>query len=218
MIVVEKKEEEEVEEFKMAVKQTKKEDYSIFEFVDTHNSIVNAFRRTILDDVETFAIEDVKVIKNDSPLFEETIAHRLGLIPLKSDEKKNYVRLEDDPAGEIGSAKSIIKFKLKQSMPGYVYSEKLESDNPNVICSYDKIPVTKLINEGDILEVEAKAILGTGKEHSKWSPAHTYLKEVSKNKIHLIVEGFGQLDEKNIFNESIDILISKIEELEAGVK
>ena len=56
------------------------------------------------------------------------------------------------------------------------------------------------------------AILGKGRVHSEWSPAHSYLKE-ENNKISLIIEPFGQLDGKTVYNKSIDILIEKIDKL-----
>ncbi|MCK5410027.1 MAG: DNA-directed RNA polymerase subunit D, partial [Candidatus Heimdallarchaeota archaeon] len=45
----------------------------------------NALRRLALAEVPSLVIEDVYVLRNTSPLFDEFIAHRLGLIPLKYD-------------------------------------------------------------------------------------------------------------------------------------
>ena len=40
----------------------------------------NAFRRVILSEVPTMAVDEVIFLENDSPLFDELIAHRLGLL------------------------------------------------------------------------------------------------------------------------------------------
>ena len=47
----------------------------------------NAIRRAAIDDVHTMAVEVVEFRKNSSALFDETVAHRIGLMPLKTDAK-----------------------------------------------------------------------------------------------------------------------------------
>lgn len=210
MINVELKEEKEVEEYKSFKMVTLKVEgnYTIVEFKDTHNSIVNAIRRTILDDVPTFAIEDVEIVRNESPLYDETIAHRLGLIPLKTDLSSYEFRKE----GELGSALNEVKMTLSQDEQGYVYSGSIKSDDPAIVPVDTQIPVTKLF-ESKSIELNAKAILGTGREHAKWAPAHAYLRE-NKNSLELVIEPFGQLELKELYNKAIDILITKVEDLE----
>ena len=46
----------------------------------------NALRRICLNGVPIFAIDTVDVIENSSVLADEGLAHRLGMIPLKTDE------------------------------------------------------------------------------------------------------------------------------------
>src|SRR3989344_1750302 len=50
-------------------------------------AFVNAIRRCIINEVPTMAIEDVEIRKNSSILYDEMVAHRLGLVPLKTDLK-----------------------------------------------------------------------------------------------------------------------------------
>ncbi len=45
----------------------------------------NALRRLCLNEVPVFAIDTVDVIENSSVLPDEGLAHRLGLVPLKTD-------------------------------------------------------------------------------------------------------------------------------------
>ena len=184
----------------------KLKDGASINFSGVHNTIINSIRRTILDDVETMAIEDVEIMKNESPLYDEVIALRLGLIPLKTDLKSYKKRI-----GDLGDASCEVKFTLdKTGESEYVYSGDLKSSDPNIIPVFDNMPITKLFY-GKAIKLKAISILGSGKEHAKWAPAHTYLKETG-SKVSLIIEGFGQLKEKEIYNKAIDILNEKIDE------
>lgn len=212
MIHVERKVEKEVGEYKIKMVDFKdKGEKAYFIFKDTDNTIVNSVRRIILDEVPTFAIEDVEVIKNGSPLYDETVAQRLGLIPIKTD-LKSYEFKDKCKCGGIGCAMCEVKMSLKQSDDGYVYSGSIKSDDPQIIPVDSEIPITKLF-KGNKIELNLKAILGKGKEHMKWAPAHAYLNDNGKT-VELIVEPFGQLDAKVIYNTAIDVLIDKISELE----
>lgn len=55
---------------------------SVFSLVGVDASIANAFRRILIAEVPTLAIEDVYIINNTSIIQDEVLAHRLGLIPL----------------------------------------------------------------------------------------------------------------------------------------
>lgn len=177
----------------------------------TSNTIVNSIRRIILDEVPTFAIEDVEVVVNESPLYDETFAQRLGLVPIKTD-LKSYNFKGNCSCGGIGCAMCEVKMGLASEEEGYVYSGMIKSDDPQIVPVDENIPVTKLF-EGKKVEANLKAVLGKGREHAKWAPAHSYLKEID-NGVDLIIESFGQLESKEIYNKAVDIIIEKIEDLE----
>ena len=107
-----------------------------------------------------------------------------------------------------------IKMTLKQEEEGFVLSGSISSDDPKIVPVDEEIPVTKLFGDKAI-ELNLKAVLGKGREHAKWSPAHAYLKEGDKDEVMLVLEPYGQLDAKEVFNKALDILVEKIDELEA---
>src|SRR3972149_11609867 len=85
-----KKAEKEEEEYKMEItilNEEKKNKKVTFLVKGTSVSYVNTIRRLIMNEVPTMAIEDVEIRKNSSILYDEIIAHRLGLIPLTTDLK-----------------------------------------------------------------------------------------------------------------------------------
>lgn len=56
-----------------------------FDMIGIHPFLANTFRRLMLSDVPTMAIEKVHIYNNTSIIQDEILAHRLGLIPLKAD-------------------------------------------------------------------------------------------------------------------------------------
>jgi len=183
---------------------TKKDDEYFFIAEDFSPIQINTLRRLIIEEVPTMAIEEVYIKRHNSGLFNEQLALRLGLIPLKTDLNYNF-RNECSCQG-VGCTFCEVRFKLKKKGPGWVYSKDLESSDPNVVPVFDNIPITWL-EEWQEVDLEAKAILGKGKEHSKWKPAHVYffeLPEVKKNG--------KKLSEKEIVElglEKIEILKEK---------
>lgn len=133
---------------------------------DVNPGFLNAIRRTAIAWVPTLAIEDITFTKNDSVLYDEIIAHRLGLIPLKTELKSFTFKNKCKCKGE-GCGRCEAKLTLKAKGPCTVYSGDLKSQAAKPV--FDKIPITKLL-EGQELVLEATAVLGEGHEHIKWSP------------------------------------------------
>ena len=118
--------------------------------------------------VPKIAIEDVNIIRNDSAMFNEVLAHRLGLTPLVSDLDaiEGLLLPEDDGWFEHDNG---IAFSLNEVGPKVVYSKDLISSDSKIKPVYDTIPIVKL-KEGEELNVEAYAKVGYGKNHVKWMP------------------------------------------------
>lgn len=170
----------------------KKDNQIIFK-TEISESLANAIRR-YMNEIPVLAIDEVEISKNDSPLYDETIAHRLGLVVLKTDK--------------TAGGKTTTNFKLNVKKDGMVYSGEL---SPAKVV-YDKIPIT-LLNKGQELQLVAITRMGKGIEHSKFSPGFLFYRDSvnaeeetdSKEKV-LSLESFGQLTVKDIFAKSIDAL------------
>lgn len=134
--------------------------------------VANTLRRLIVEEVPSLAIEEVTFIKNNSVLYDEVIAHRLGLIPLKAD-LKSYNMPSECKCKDKGCSMCQIHFKLDVKGPATVYSEDLKFTEPKVLAAYPKMPIAKLL-KGQRLEIEGIAILGNGKIHTKFTPGLLY--------------------------------------------
>ncbi len=137
---------------------------------DSSTVFANTLRRLIVDDVPVMAIDEVEFKDNSSILFDEIIAHRLGLIPLKTD-LKSYKMVEKPEDRE--SLKCIVKLVLKAKGPCTVYSADLKSKDPAIVPVDKGFPIVKLL-KGQSLEFEATALLGKGKEHAKFNSGHIF--------------------------------------------
>jgi len=131
-------------------------------------SFANALRRAMISEVPTLAIDDVRIYDNTSALFDEMLAHRLGLIPIKTD-LATYSRKDSCACGGTGCPSCSVTFTLSVEGPKTVLSGDLIPQDPKAVPVHDNIPVVKL-TKGQKLVLEARAVLNTGKEHAKWQP------------------------------------------------
>jgi len=153
---------------------SKDKEHMVFILSKTVPAFANAIRRMILDEVPTMAIEDVEFRKNSSIVYDEILAHRLGLLALTTDLKAYNVPAECKCQGE-GCARCQLQLTLKAKGAGTVYAEQIESKDPKVVPVFSKTPIVKLL-KGQEIELEVVATLGIGKEHAKWSPGHVFYK------------------------------------------
>lgn len=130
-------------------------------------SYANALRRAMLSEVPTLAIEEVIIYENTSSLYDEILAHRLGLVPIRTDLRRFNFREECVCKG-AGCANCTLTLTLEEEGPKVVYSHDLKSPDPE-LTPVAGIPIIKL-GKGQRLRLEAEAVLGRGKEHAKWQP------------------------------------------------
>lgn len=138
----------------------KKENKLVFK-AEVEDSLMNAIRRYV-NKVPVLAIDTVEIIQNGSALYDEVIAHRLGLIPLKKDPVL------------MGKTKGILK--LKTDKEGVVQSGELKG---NAELIYNEVPITYL-NKGQELELNAYTGVGIGSDHVKFSPGLMFYRTISE--------------------------------------
>ncbi len=171
MMDVGKKVEKEEGGYKMDIKLLSKDKEGrkiSFAFNGTTDWFLNTIRRMMIEEVPTLSIEDVEFRDNSSALYDEIIAHRLGLIPIKTDLKSYSLPGECSCKGK-GCAKCQLEMSLSSKSQGIVYAEEIKSKDAKCKPAYPKMPIAKLL-KGQSIQAEMIVILGKGKEHTKWSP------------------------------------------------
>ncbi|MCS7386453.1 MAG: DNA-directed RNA polymerase subunit D [archaeon GB-1867-005] len=150
-------------------------------------AFANALRRIMIAEVPCMAIDEVVILNNTSPIFDEVLAYRLSLIPLKTDLDR-FSPPEKCSCGGVGCTKCQVTFILEveaEDRPRVVYSGDLVSSDPEVVPVSDKIPIAKLASNQKIL-LEAYARLGIGKRGAKWQPvsacAYKYVPRIEVNR------------------------------------
>ncbi len=135
-------------------------------------AFANALRRTMISHVPCMAIDDLFIFDNSSVIHDEVLAHRIGLMPLKTD-LENYVLPEEcECQSELGCEKCRVVLTLDieaETDTRTITSGDFVSVDPNIVPTSRDIPLTK-IAPGQAVRLEAYARLGTGKIHAKWQP------------------------------------------------
>ncbi len=130
------------------------------------SAFANALRRSVLAEVPVLAVDDVNIYDNTSVLFDEQLALRIGLIPLKADTK-SYVFPKECKCGGQGCPSCQVSLTLSSEGPKVVYAGDMVSTDPGVRPADAMIPIVELKEKHKVV-VEAIARLGTGRSHVKW--------------------------------------------------
>ena len=171
----------------------------------------NALRRICLNGVPIYAVESIDVLENSSVLADEGVAHRVGLIPLKTDLI----------ASKDGNENDKIMLTLDSGVSDEtrtILSGELKSQDESVVPTSNDIPIVTLA-PGQSIKFEAYARLGKGTEHAKWNSANIVtLTESDKDDERILtVESTGALNPKHIILSSVEQLASKLSEFKTTI-
>ena len=157
----------------------------------TDRSFANALRRSLISDTPKMAIDSVtfqlgtkeqdeEIWETTGPLPDEMIAQRLAMIPIPTvhdkfyfqDECPNCKDLVEEERGcvECQMIYTCVVFGSEEGRWVTAGDMKyLGEGSLEIPDEYKSIPITKLL-KGQMIEFYATAIMGRGREHTKWSP------------------------------------------------
>jgi DNA-directed RNA polymerase subunit D len=155
------------------------EDHGVLKLLvkDLDVQYINAVRRTAMNQLPVLAIENIRIYQNNSVLFDEFLAHRLGMLPIQTNFKE-YKK------GDTTS------FTLDKKGPGTVYSGDMISSDPKAEVANKKVPIVKL-KEGQHVKLEMEAVAGSGDTHIKFQAAVIGYTQLPKIK-HIKGKGTGK--------------------------
>ena len=176
----------------------------------------NALRRVCLNGVPVFAIDTVDIIENTSVLPDEGLAHRLGLIPLKTDLSRFNEPSKCDCQSESGCSNCKILLILDSDVSQVtrtVLSSELTSEDDTVKPVTNEIPIVQLA-PGQKIKLECYARLGRGTEHAKWNSSNisTLTDTSNDNEKILTIESTGALNPEQIVLEGVQEVSRRVVE------
>lgn len=163
-------------------------DYSAkIEFKDVNYSFMNSVRRSLISMVPCLALHEIdfhmgslgsyvdeesgdeREYESISAMFNEIVAHRIGMLPIPTDEKT--LEAFGDSMGDDDIQPDIM-YSLHKQGPCTVYSGDLEpvSGDKSLVIPETNVPIVKLA-EGQAILVYAKAKMGNAQKHTKWQCA-----------------------------------------------
>lgn len=181
----------------------------------------NALRRLCLNGVPVFAIDTVDIIENSSVLPDEGLAHRLGLVPIKTDLTRFNEPAKCDCQSETGCSNCKVMLVLDSGdsdVSKTVLTDELTSEDDSVKPISDKIPIVQLA-PGQRVKVECYARLGRGREHAKWNSSNiaTLVETDKEDERILTVESTGALNPEEIILAGVDELGKGIDEFKTMI-
>ncbi|MBI2676279.1 MAG: DNA-directed RNA polymerase subunit D [Candidatus Aenigmarchaeota archaeon] len=162
---------------------SKKQGRLDFVLEDATPAFANALRRAMISEVPTLAIQYVDFHDNGSVMFDEVLAHRLGLIPLSFGIGKMNMPDECKCEGK-GCTLCQVVFAAEKTGPGMLLSGDMKSSHKGVAPLDPNFPIVELLG-GQSVRFEAVASLGTARKHAKHQAAivgYQYFVEAEKAK------------------------------------
>jgi DNA-directed RNA polymerase subunit D len=157
-------------------------------------TFANAVRRYVMNRIPVLSIDTVTFYDNTTSMWDEYIAHRLGMMPIVTPEKL--------------PASVEVVFSLDETGPKIVHGKDMKSSDKGIKIAQDDIVIVTL-GQNQRLRLEAKAVLGTGAKHGKFQ-AGLISYGIEEGVFNFLVESFYQMAPARVIKRSCSELSSDI--------
>ncbi|HET7146886.1 MAG TPA: DNA-directed RNA polymerase subunit D [Candidatus Nitrosopolaris sp.] len=194
----------------------------VIKFDNISRQYINAIRRMAICEVPTLAIDDVVILENSSVMHDEAVAHRLGLIPLRTGLDRFVMPQDCECKSTLGCSKCRVLLVLDSEAmekTKIVTSGELLSEDELVKPVSKDIPIVVLAPDQK-LKFEAYARLGVGKDHAKWQPTSAAVVKDGEDESEsiLTIETNGALTAEEIIGAALEKLNTKLKRFNQVVR
>ncbi|MFB6292384.1 MAG: hypothetical protein ABEI58_03235 [Candidatus Nanohaloarchaea archaeon] len=180
-----------------------KDDVLKLKLEDANEAIANTLRRFMVSKVPTLSVQHLDITKNQSGIFDEVLAHRVGQVPFTVPAN---VEEDDD-----------VHIALKQEGPGTVLAEDLKADNDEAEPVHPETVIVDL-KDGQEVEFEGVAQLGTGQEHARHQGGTVGYEKVGEGEYEFRIESTSGYSNKELFNKAIEEALGELDDFEEAVE
>jgi DNA-directed RNA polymerase subunit D len=206
----------------------------LLEGVDT--AFANTLRRAMVAEVPTMTIDDIFYFDNSSIVPDEIVAHRIGLIPIKTDLDTYILPQDCDCAAELGCPKCRAVLTFKQALRFEAYAQLGKGKehtkwSPVSVCVYQNTSVVKIKEKSKVQECikycgkEAAMLIGSKLkiiDVQKFEACplcvelvshETIIENLIEDEFLFKVESTGALPPQRIVSEAAKVMKIKIAEM-----
>lgn len=170
---------------------------------DANPAVANAVRRAILTKVPTLSVQELQINENQSSLFDEMLAHRVGQVPFTIPQN-----IEEDDTVHVAA---------KQEGPGKVYASDVKADNDEAEpVNPDTVIAT--LKEEQTVEFEGEAELGRGEEHAKHQGGTVGYEKTDDGEFLFRIESSSSYSNEELFEQAIEEVKRELDEFQEAVE
>lgn len=169
---------------------------------NANEAIANTLRRSMMVKVPTLAIKELHINQNESGLFDEVLANRMGQIP--------WTIPENVEEGDT------VHIAVQKEGPAMIHAEDIKADNDEAEpVNLDALIVE--LKEDQKLELEGEAVLGTGEEHAKHQGGTIGYQKTGDNQFVFRIESTSGYTNEELLQAGIQEIQEGLDEAEEAV-
>jgi len=166
-------------------------------------AVANSLRRSMMTKVPTLAIKELHINQNESGLFDEVLANRMGQIPLTIPQNVD----EEDT----------VHIAVQKEGPSTVHASDIKAGNDEAEPVNPDALIVEL-KEGQELTLEGEAVLGNGAEHAKHQGGTIGYQKTDDGQFVFRIESTSGYSNKELLQQSISEIQDEVDEFEEAVQ